>query len=250
MRFKPFVRRLATLGIGLAAVLGVTPVAAGPKVVVSYQYYPVSGKTALELMRNLHLHGPTVAGAGAYATIQSAFSESGAVVQGKGCRVPRYTIGMSFTITLPVAQDLPEASPRVRKAWQSFYNFVKRHEETHKAIWVGCATAMQAQVRALSARSCEVLQQRAAQIVARGQAQCRRKQDAFDRSERSRLKAQPLLQQALRALKVLPATETCAEPRGEPLAPTPQPAFFCSAPRRSSISRARTAAGRARCGPT
>jgi predicted secreted Zn-dependent protease len=153
-------------------------------------------------MRNLHLHGPTVQGAGAYATIQSAFSESGAVVQGKGCRVPRYTIGLSFTITLPAAQDLPDASQRVRKAWRSFYSFVKRHEETHKSIWVGCAAAMQAQVRALRAPSCAILQQRAALIMARGQAQCRRKHDAFDRSERSRLKAQPLLQQALRSLEV------------------------------------------------
>lgn len=175
--------------------------AAGPKVAVGYQYYAVSGTSAVQLMRNLHLHGPTVDGAGAYATIESSFSESGQMVQGKGCSVPRYTIGMSFTITLPAAQDLPDASPRIKKTWRSFYGFVKKHEETHKAIWISCAATMQAKVRALRMKTCEGLQSRVAQIVESEAAKCRRRHDAFDRSERARLKAQPLIQQALRALK-------------------------------------------------
>jgi predicted secreted Zn-dependent protease len=194
--------RLATVSVAfhVGALAAGVEAQAGPKVAVAYQYYPVDGTTALQLMRNLHLDGPTVGGAGAYATIESSFSESGSVVQGKGCRVPRYTIGLSFTITLPRAQDLPQAAPRVRNAWRSFYSFVKRHEETHKSIWVSCAATMQARVRALRAPTCEALQQRAAQILASEQTKCRRKHDAFDRAERSRLRRQPLLQQALRAL--------------------------------------------------
>lgn len=175
--------------------------AAGPKVAVNYQYYAVNGTSAVQLMRDLHLHGPTVDGAGAYATTESSFSESGQLVQGKGCSVPRYTIGLSFTITLPAAQDLPDASPRIKKAWRSFYGFVKKHEETHKAIWISCAASMQAKIRSLRMKTCEGVQSKAAQILESESAKCRRKHDAFDRSERSRLKAQPLIQQALRALQ-------------------------------------------------
>lgn len=191
----------ASAWLALCACAAPAADAAGPKVAVDYQYYAVNGTTAVQLMRDLHLHGPTVDGAGAYASTQSAFSESGQVVQGKGCSVPRYTIGLSFTITLPAAQDLPEASPRIKKAWRSFYSFVKKHEETHKSIWVSCAATMQAKVRALRMKTCDGLQSRAAQIIESESAKCRRKHDAFDRSERSRLKAQPLIQQALRALK-------------------------------------------------
>ncbi|MEZ5926757.1 MAG: DUF922 domain-containing protein [Hyphomicrobiaceae bacterium] len=189
---------LALAGIGLGAGPGV----AGPRVAVDYQYYPVNGTTALELMRNLHLHGPTVNGEGAYAVTNSEISQAGQVVTGKGCRIPRYTVGIKFTITLPAAQDLPDASKRVRSAWKSFYAFVRRHEETHKSLWIGCLGTLQAKVRALRASTCDGLAERVAQMLAKEQAACYRKHAAFDRSERSRLKAQPLIQQALRAMKV------------------------------------------------
>lgn len=177
------------------------PVAAGPKVSVNYAYYPVSGSTAVGLMRDLHLDGPTVNGTGAYAYTTSEMSQSGTVRQGKTCSIPRYTIGIQFTITLPAAQDLPDARPRVRAAWKSFYSFVKRHEETHKSIWIGCASTMQAKVRALKTATCDQLGARIDQIIAREQAACHRKHAAFDRSERSRLAAQPLIRQAIKALQ-------------------------------------------------
>ena len=201
VRIGLFVAGLATVLLASGMPLPRLAHAAGPKVAVNYQYYAVSGTSAVQLMRDLHLHGPTVDGAGAYAMTESSFSQSGQMVQGKGCSAPRYTIGMSFTITLPAAQDLPEASTRVRKAWRSFYGFVKKHEETHKAIWLSCAATMQSKIRALRTKTCEALQSRATQILESESAKCRRKHDAFDRSERSRLRAQPLIQQALRALK-------------------------------------------------
>ena len=146
---------LCIAGLGLLSVIG--SAAAGPRVTVAYQYYPVDGTTALELMRNLHLHGPNVSGEGAYAVTNSEFTQAGAVVAGSSCRIPRYTIGVKFTILLPAAQDVPGAPPRVRTAWRSFYNFVRAHEERHKAIWIGCASAMQAKVRALRAATCDAL---------------------------------------------------------------------------------------------
>ena len=189
-------------GLVLAlALLVAGSAAAGPKVAVSYAYYPVDGSTAVGIMRALHIDGPTVNGTGAYAYTTSEMSQSGTMRQGKGCSIPGYTIGIQFTITLPAAQDLPGARPRVRAAWKSFYSFVKRHEETHKSIWIGCASTMQAKVRAMRAATCEDLMAKIERVIAREQALCRRKHMAFDRSERSRLAAQPLIRQAVKALE-------------------------------------------------
>lgn len=175
--------------------------AAGPKVSVKYAYYPVDGSTAVGIMRALHVDGPTVNGEGAYAYTTSEMTQSGTVRQGKSCSIPGYTIGIQFTITLPAARDLPGARPRVRAAWKSFYSFVKRHEETHKSIWIGCAASMQAKVRAIKAPTCDVLAASIERVLAQGQAACHRKHAAFDRAERSRLAAQPLIRQALKAMQ-------------------------------------------------
>lgn len=197
-----FTDRLLAWGLPLAlVVLAAGAACAGPKVSVGYAYYPVDGSTAVGIMRALHIDGPTVNGEGAYAYTTSEMSQSGTVRQGKTCSIPRYTIGIQFTITLPAAQDLPDARPRVRSAWRSFYSFVKHHEETHKAIWIGCASAMQAKVRALRTATCDELGSRIEQIIAREQAACHRRHAAFDRSERGRLAAQPLIRQAIKALQ-------------------------------------------------
>lgn len=189
-------------GLALAiALLAAGAAAAGPKVSVKYAYYPVDGTTAVGIMRALHIDGPSVNGEGAYAYTTSEMSQSGTVHEGKGCSIPRYTIGIAFTITLPAAQDLPDARPRVRAAWKSFYSFVKRHEETHKSIWIGCASSMQAKVRAIRAATCDALATKIESVIAREQATCHRKHAAFDRSERSRLAAQPLIRQAVKALE-------------------------------------------------
>lgn len=198
-------RNWSRSGSGLVLVLGmfatVEAAAAGPRVSVKYAYYPVDGSTAVGIMRALHIDGPTVNGEGAYAYTTSEMTQSGTVRQGKACSIPGYTIGIQFTITLPSAQDLPDANPRVRTAWRSFYSFVKRHEETHKSIWIGCAASMQAKVRSLKAATCDDLALKIERVLTQGQAACHRKHAAFDRAERGRLAAQPLIRQAIKALQ-------------------------------------------------
>jgi predicted secreted Zn-dependent protease len=185
---------------GLLLICGMTASAAKPRVSVDYQYYPVNGTTVLQLLRALHLHGPTVNGEGAYAaTMITDFRQGGTPIAGASCRIPDYTQFLRFTIILPAARDVPQASSRVRAAWRSFYAFVKRHEETHKSIWVGCAARMEARVRALKAPTCDAFAARATQILSQETVACSRKHDAFDRAERVRLRAQPLIRQALRA---------------------------------------------------
>jgi predicted secreted Zn-dependent protease len=37
--------------------------------------------------------------------------------------------------------------PLIRSKWQQFSEFLKKHEETHRAIWMGCAREFETKVR-------------------------------------------------------------------------------------------------------
>lgn len=170
---------------------------AKPRAAVGYSHYPVSGTTAQEMLQQMELHGPNVDGTDAYASTESVLKHTGSLVQTSNrCSLKGYEIAIEFTIRLPAAQEQSAMPQRVRSAWRSFYAFVKRHEETHKSIWLQCANRLEARIKALRERSCEVLEQRVAALVDAELASCQSKHAAFDRAERARLKAQPLVKQA------------------------------------------------------
>lgn len=166
---------------------------------VGYSHYAVSGATAIELLNQMELHGPNVNGSEAYASTETTMSQNGNVVQGvKQCQIRNYGITVNFSINLPAAENTASMTPRVRAAWKTFYAFVKRHEETHKAIWLGCARDLEARVKSLSERSCEAVEAKISAMFQSANASCSRKHDTFDRSERARLRAQPLVQLAIK----------------------------------------------------
>ena len=181
-------------GIALAIWAGAAE--AKPRAAVGYSHYPVSGTTALEMLQQMELHGPTVDGSEAYASTESVLKHTGSIVQGKSCTLKGYQISIDFTIRLPAAQDLNGMSSRVKVAWRSFYAFVKRHEETHKSLWLQCASRLEARIKSLRERSCETLEAKIAALVDAEVGACQSKHAAFDRSERARLRAQPLVKQA------------------------------------------------------
>ncbi len=193
----------ARAGLVLAAAVIVSvghgdPAAARPRAAVGYSHYPVSGTTALEMLKQMELHGPNVGGSDAYASTESTLRHTGSLVQGVTCRLKDYAIAIDFTIRLPAAQELDGMTQKVRGAWRTFYAFVKRHEETHKAIWLQCANRLEGRIRALRERSCEALDQKIGLLVDAEVAACQVKHAAFDRVERARLRAQPLVKQAFR----------------------------------------------------
>lgn len=182
----------------LAALLA-SPAEARPKVSVSYSYFNVSGGSALQLLQNLELHGPNVDGTAAYAATSSNMGFTGSYVQGKTCQLRNFGIIMKYRLRLPRA-NLAGTSQSLRAAWRSFDAFLRRHEIRHTTIWTQCATQLEARIRSLKGfASCDAMSARINDLIASSQAACNAKHDAFDRAERSRLAAQPLVKRALRA---------------------------------------------------
>lgn len=168
-----------------------------PTQTTKYVYYGVSGKSAAELHRAMMRSGPRVDGAQAYASTSATASQSGNLVQGSSCRVNDFRVKLEFTIKLPKLRNEAKLPSLDRSRWKPFAQFLKRHEETHRSIWLGCARTLEKQARQVTAKTCAQVERKLDEIWNKVRKSCDAKQDAFDRAERSRLERQPFIVLAL-----------------------------------------------------
>ncbi len=57
---------------------------------------------------------------------------------GGACRVANLDFTWRFVITLPKAVDEAQMSNATRSMWREFTSYLKRHEEHHRTIFLGC----------------------------------------------------------------------------------------------------------------
>ncbi|MDP9138969.1 MAG: DUF922 domain-containing Zn-dependent protease [Pseudomonadota bacterium] len=198
---------------GVAMLLLAEGAAARPPV-TKYLHYPVSGSSAQTLYSSMLRNGPHVGGYRAYASISMAPSISAYVQQGDAsCRIRKFAIGVTFTIRLPELKQASKLGPDVRRNFAAFYAFAKRHEETHRSIWLKCAAEAEAAVNAISSKNCAETNRRALKAVERMNA-CRASRDtAFDNAEQLRLAKHPFIKQALARTKTGAAALRTGKPR-------------------------------------
>jgi predicted secreted Zn-dependent protease len=194
----PGSRLVPLLGLACGFALSV---AADAKTLQStkYAYYTVSGDTAAELYSAMLRRGPHVNGAKAYAATTATSSQDGRLLQAKSCVVQDYRLKIDFIIRLPQLKTesvLPKAD---RSRWRQFSQFLKRHEETHRSIWLGCAQELEAKVRAIKATTCDDADSKASKLWDAMRKSCSRKHDAFDAAEQKRLLQHPFVRQVFRA---------------------------------------------------
>ena len=89
--------------------------------------------------------GPHVSGDRALAATTMTANQSGELVGSKSCRVKNYKFNMEFTIKLPKVRNEKSLSKDVRRRWRAFYKFVRKHEQRHRAIWIGCGKDIERQ---------------------------------------------------------------------------------------------------------
>jgi predicted secreted Zn-dependent protease len=162
----------------------------------AYEYYSVAGKSAAEIHNNMIRRGPHLSGKNAYALTTMKSAQTGKLIQGKTCRVSDYNVNMSFKMRLPRLRDGVKLSGAERGRWNAFAAFVRRHEETHRAIWLGCAKEMERRVRAISAKSCGAWEAAEKKIVAAVVSSCNAKHQAFDAAEQRSLARHPFVRAA------------------------------------------------------
>ena len=181
---------------GLALALLSITAAARPAGDTTYDYYTVSGSDAAELHNAMIRRGPHLSGKNAYALTTMRSTQTGRLVQGKSCKVSNYNVSMSFKMKLPKLRDGTKLSGAERGRWSAFAFFVKRHEETHRAIWLGCGREMERRIAGLKAASCGAWEAAEKKIVASVVARCNVKHQGFDNSEQRRLASHPFVRAA------------------------------------------------------
>lgn len=92
--------------------------------------------------------------------------------------------------------------------WKSFTAFARRHEETHRAIWLECLAKAERRALALRVSDCSVLSGEVDKVFEAEWQICERRQQAFDASERAKLMRHPLIVAASRVRQSTTTTTT------------------------------------------
>ena len=195
---KHFSPAFAFLVSAAAAILLSIDGAAAKPPVTKYVHYSVAGSSAQSLYSSMLRNGPHVAGNRAYASISMVPSIRAYVQQGEAsCRIQKFAIDVTFTIRLPELKQGSKLGADLRRNFAAFYAFAKKHEETHRSIWLKCAAEAEAAVNSISAKNCAEMNRRAQRAVEKMNA-CRASRDmAFDNAEQQRLARHPFIKQAL-----------------------------------------------------
>jgi predicted secreted Zn-dependent protease len=216
--FRPW--RLRAVGYHAFCAFGIAgfllsgpPAEAQPKTTTNIKYYIVNGTTADSLDREMISRGPMHGRSRAYANIVAVPEYSGQLVQGRTCRLENFQVSGTFTMTLPRLADGVRLSGDLKARWNSFKNFVRRHEEGHRAIWIDTMKKAQGRISRLSAATCPQLQAKIDAVFQEEWRAGERRQDAFDRADQQNLARHPLIQaanSARRKMRATPAASTRA----------------------------------------
>ena len=190
-------RALLVLGSVLAASLLGKGAIGKPNQTTKYTYYAISGNTPAAIYATLVKRGPRVGGVKAYAATTAVSSQSGQLIQGQNCALDSYRFKIDFTIKLPKLKNEAALTGATRTDWNKFSSFLKIHEETHRSIWLACASALEAKVKAIQAKSCAELNDRSTKLWEQMRVSCAKKQDAFDVAEQARLLRHPFVKLVL-----------------------------------------------------
>jgi predicted secreted Zn-dependent protease len=159
-----------------------------------YTYYTVGGNSAESIYKAMLNKGPRVNGAKAYAATTATTRQDGKLMQSKSCRIEDYQLRLDFVIKLPRIRNEKALASADRERWNQFSAFLKKHEETHRSIWLECAAEMERKVRAIKAKSCDEADANAERLWEQTRAACSKKHDAFDLAEQKKLMKHPFVQ--------------------------------------------------------
>lgn len=159
--------------------------------------YGVGGTTPSSLvsyMRSNPFHGSR---GDAVANIRPTYSLNTVTSQGGGtCRASRVNLNLNFVMTLPQARSASAMSASTRSAWNSFVAFTRRHEETHRSIYIQCGNAFVAKAQRLTASNCGALEASIRRLLETEKRACEARQVAFDRKEYGRIAGLSLFKMA------------------------------------------------------
>ncbi|MEQ1520748.1 MAG: DUF922 domain-containing protein [Aestuariivirga sp.] len=186
-------RAVLVLGSILAANFIGESALSKPHQTTKYTYYAISGDTPGAIYSTLVKRGPRVGGVKAYAATTAVSSQSGQLIPGKFCSLEDYKFKIDFTIKLPKLKNEAALKGATKADWKKFSSFLKIHEETHRSIWLSCASALETRIKAIQTTSCAELNEKSTKLWEQMRVSCAKKQDAFDVAEQARLLRHPFV---------------------------------------------------------
>lgn len=180
----------AVLGLALLA-HPAFPAYAQPTSHTTYSYFTVHGNSLSELHRDMISHGPTAKGVRGYGVTSARPGKQMTVAACK--RNGEYQFGIEFVIQLPKAANPGALSVAELGLWNRFAQFVKKHEEVHRSIWMNCAAKYDLKLQASASQNCASGQAKVTRLWSEMLATCGPKQIAFDAAQRGVLKAHPFM---------------------------------------------------------
>ena len=214
MGFKVFRCAVASVVLGSALGISTIGVQAKSQFTTSHKYYKVSGSSAATILNNSHVPSGFFGSTNYHAVISIKPKFDGSMKAGKKyCRFDRLKLGAHFTIRLPKLVRGAGGGKNLQRKFASFALFAKRHEHTHRSIWISCFKRSERKIHSLRIRSCRQLDIKAAKIIEREIAVCDRRHARFDRSERKKLNRQPLVRAAVKQVKTSRRKKTYSSPR-------------------------------------
>jgi predicted secreted Zn-dependent protease len=159
----------------------------------SYNYFRISGNSAVEIYQSLMAHAKGPSGHDAFATTKADIRQRGNYIQGKICRTNATMSLAIFKIQLP--QLTPSrANATVLSGWREFSALLKRHEEHHRALWLACTENFNSMAARLEAKSCSKLKSKYLSLWNSMLKNCKAQNQSFDQSERAGLASHPFIQ--------------------------------------------------------
>ncbi len=181
---------LSLLFGALLLTAGIAPAFAGMVYSTEYREHRVHGTTPRAIWQYMNAHpiidpddGP------AYANLTHDHDLTVKVAtQGGTCRVTDLTFRWHFVLTMPKAADYRAMSAATRSMWNAFVAGLKRHEETHRSIFVGCGKAfVPAAAQLTGPAGCFGMQRKVRRFIDQRYEACMAEQKAFERRDRSRI---------------------------------------------------------------
>ena len=164
----------------------------------TYSYFKVQGQTPQEIYISLLKYAKGPRGHDAYATTTTRIYQKTSFAVGTTCGFKNYNITGTFKITLPKLVSADGASATTRQSWAGFANVLKRHEEHHRELWMGCIGSFEKQVRNMSAKTCSALGANFKKLWKTMQRNCDAQNSDFDKQEQLNFLRQPFIQMVLR----------------------------------------------------
>ena len=191
---RPFKWIALATAVGLCAALaGGNGAVARPHSTLSIKYYTITGPDDRSLDQQMERFGPMHRGSKAYATLSADPTFDGRLVGGKSCRLEHFRVNAKFVMTLPKLAPGQQLSRATAARWKGFSAFVRRHEDRHRAIWLGCLARGEARALKLRVSDCSRLDAAVENIFKQEWARCETLHDAWDAKQQIALKRQPLI---------------------------------------------------------